>query len=80
MKLALIILDSPKLTSKPVAKSKSTPRRQTKTTKKSTHNIVVVKPAISGPNVDKDPDILTLQVRNTVIATKKHLPYTSLSL
>jgi hypothetical protein len=32
--------------------------------KLSTHNIVVVKPAINTEAMDKDPDLLQLQVRN----------------
>lgn len=59
----IIFVDSPKLTNKQVAKSKASQRKiQQKPIKKSTHNIVVVKQANSGPNVEKDPDILRLQV------------------
>jgi hypothetical protein len=32
--------------------------------KLSTHNIVVVKPAVNTEAMDKDPDLLQLQVRN----------------
>lgn len=51
--------DSPKLTNKQLVK----PKRKIipKQNKKSAHNIVVVKPATMGPNVDKDPDIIRLQ-------------------
>ncbi|KAI4468238.1 bloc-1-related complex subunit 5 [Holotrichia oblita] len=53
--------DSPKLSNKQLVKSKGTHRKTVqKYIKKSVHNIVVVKPAISGPNVEKDPDILHL--------------------
>lgn len=57
--------DSPKLTNKQLTKSKSSSQRKPvqKNIKKSAHNIVVVKPAASGPNLDKDPDILRLAVK-----------------
>ncbi|RZC42448.1 loss of heterozygosity 12 chromosomal region 1 protein [Asbolus verrucosus] len=51
--------DSPKLTNKQIVKTKR--KLVQKQPKKSAHNIVVVKPAATGPNVDKDPDILRLQ-------------------
>lgn len=57
--------DSPKMT-KNMARAKSSQRKFTsvRNVKKTTaHNIVVVKPALSGPNSDKDPDIVRLQVR-----------------
>ncbi|XP_017777389.1 PREDICTED: loss of heterozygosity 12 chromosomal region 1 protein homolog isoform X2 [Nicrophorus vespilloides] len=55
--------DSPKLTNKQQSKPKSSQRKlQSKNVKKTpAHNIVVVKPALSGPNTDRDPDILRLQ-------------------
>nr|XP_022904056.1 BLOC-1-related complex subunit 5 [Onthophagus taurus] len=55
--------DSPKLTNKQINKSKPVQRKlQQKNIKKSsTHSIVVVKPALVGPNVERDPDILKLQ-------------------
>ncbi|KAK9707800.1 tumor suppressor protein [Popillia japonica] len=53
--------DSPKLSNRQLVKSKVTHRKTVqKYIKKSVHNIVVVKPPISGPNVEKDPDILHL--------------------
>ncbi|XP_031331645.1 BLOC-1-related complex subunit 5 [Photinus pyralis] len=53
--------DSPKLT-KQAVKAKANQRKvQQKAVKKSAHNIVVVKQAVTGPNVDKDPDIVRLQ-------------------
>ncbi|GJQ79259.1 hypothetical protein Trydic_g5502 [Trypoxylus dichotomus] len=53
--------DSPKLSNKQTTKSKATQRKIVqKNVKRSAHNIVVVKPAASGPNVDKDPDIIHL--------------------
>ncbi|KAK4878568.1 hypothetical protein RN001_011074 [Aquatica leii] len=52
--------DSPKLT-KQAVKAKTQRKVQPKPVKKSTHNIVVVKQAVTGPNVDKDPDIIRLQ-------------------
>jgi hypothetical protein len=51
--------DSPKLTNKQIVKTKR--KIQQKQAKKSAHSIVVVKPATTGPNLDKDPDILRLQ-------------------
>ncbi|KAL3270513.1 hypothetical protein HHI36_021053 [Cryptolaemus montrouzieri] len=54
--------DSPKLQNKQLLKSKSVPRKiQQKQMKKIQHSIVLVNPAQSGPNIDKDPDIMRLQ-------------------
>ncbi|KRT82180.1 hypothetical protein AMK59_3633 [Oryctes borbonicus] len=53
--------DSPKLSNKQTTKSKVTQRKTVqKNLKRSVHNIVVVKPAASDLNIDKDPDILRL--------------------
>lgn len=57
------VLDSPKLVNKQAKPKVRKP--QTKyglSSKKSSHNIVVVKQASSGPNIDRDSDILRLQV------------------
>lgn len=63
--------DSPKLSNRQLVKSKVTHRKTVqKYIKKSVHNIVVVKPPISGPNVEKDPDILHLAVRTQSINFK----------
>jgi hypothetical protein len=40
------------------------PKRQFSMNKSSAHNIVVVKPAANTEAMDKDPDLLRLQVRN----------------
>jgi hypothetical protein len=40
------------------------PKRQFTMNKSSAHNIVVVKPAANTEAMDKDPDLLRLQVRN----------------
>ena len=51
------------MTNKQLGKVKSAQKKVApKNVKKSIHSIVVVKPAVSGPNLDKDPDILRLQV------------------
>lgn len=63
------LLDSPKLTNK--QKPKTQRRIPQKPVKKSTHNIVVVKPASGGPNVDKDPDIMRLQVNFLYSSTEE---------
>lgn len=53
--------DSPKLTNKQLPKSKGNQRKSMqRNIKKSVHNIVVVKPAVSSPNIDRDPDIVRL--------------------
>lgn len=61
--------DSPKLQNKQLTKSKSVQRKMTKQNSlknlnPKAHNIVVVKAGIVGPTVDKDPDVLKLQVLN----------------
>ena len=53
------VSDSPKLTNRQIVKTKR--KIPTKQAKKSAHNIVVVKPAATGPNLDRDPDIMRLQ-------------------
>jgi hypothetical protein len=40
------------------------PKRQFLMNRSSAHNIVVVKPAANTEAMDKDPDLLRLQVRN----------------
>lgn len=59
--------DSPKLTNKQLPKSKGNQRKSMqRNIKKSVHNIVVVKPAVSSPNIDRDPDIVRLAVSRLI--------------
>ncbi|XP_044763167.1 uncharacterized protein LOC123320067 isoform X2 [Coccinella septempunctata] len=54
--------DSPKLQNKQLLKTKSAPRKiPQKQPKKVPHSIVLVNPAQSSPNIEKDPDVERLQ-------------------
>lgn len=70
--------DSPKLPNKQNVKNKAQPKKLNviqRNVKKSTHNIVVVnKPQPVGANIEKDPEILRLQViLNKIFAIERSL-------